>query len=247
MKNERTPEAYEKSRLVVQGFNENHGILTRAPTVQRTFLRLHLALVICNPNISFFIRDVRQAYVLSKTIFNWPIFIKPPDILGFPSGFYFESTVHSTEFQKKASIGSLPAPSTTWRGKKCTRQPTTPACGTLKIVWRFQLVRQVHRGELPVFRPTTQLSGNKPFAQLEGKKRSVFHWKEAVILQDRQSVKFNGAMIVLKILVYSLTQPGHLKNLKQLALKSATREEFITERARGSYTSAVCRPESTFC
>jgi len=61
VKKECTPDAFEKSRLVVQGFNDNHGFLTCAPTVQRASKRLLLALCACDPQLTLFTREVSHA------------------------------------------------------------------------------------------------------------------------------------------------------------------------------------------
>ena len=62
---------YEKSRLVVQGYNDmgKTSILTQAPTIQRSSQRLLISLI---PTLMQFglvveIRDITQAYIQSHT------------------------------------------------------------------------------------------------------------------------------------------------------------------------------------
>ena len=64
VKNEGTEKAFEKSRLVVQAFNDpgKYEILTQAPTIQRASQRLIIALALTIPEISLYARDITQAY-----------------------------------------------------------------------------------------------------------------------------------------------------------------------------------------
>ena len=69
-----TDRAYEKSRLVIQAYNDpgKELILTQSPTVQRASQRLILALAMTLKNdkkepLSLYLRDISQAYVQSQT------------------------------------------------------------------------------------------------------------------------------------------------------------------------------------
>lgn len=69
-KNTITP--YEKSRLVVQAFNDQDKdmILTQSPIVQRISVRLPLSISIFlmqNYGLKLILRDVQQAHIQSKT------------------------------------------------------------------------------------------------------------------------------------------------------------------------------------
>lgn len=68
MKNEGTPNALEKSRLVVQGYNDKADrLLTHATTVQRSSQLLLFALANSFPKRKIANRDVTQAYTQSAT------------------------------------------------------------------------------------------------------------------------------------------------------------------------------------
>ena len=87
VKNEGKPTAYEKSRLVVQAYNDNnHGLLTHAPTVHRSSESLLLALCSMVSDLQFFTQDISQAYVQSETRTQRAIFVRPPSILHLPPG-----------------------------------------------------------------------------------------------------------------------------------------------------------------
>lgn len=63
LKEEGTPEVFEKSPLVVQGLNDNAGLLTHAMTAQRPSQRPLMDLCAYDADLTLFIRDVSQAYV----------------------------------------------------------------------------------------------------------------------------------------------------------------------------------------
>jgi hypothetical protein len=67
IKNPGTEDAFEKSRLVVQAFNDpaKAEVLTQSPTVQRSSQRVLLALAprFLQEGKELYIRDISQAYV----------------------------------------------------------------------------------------------------------------------------------------------------------------------------------------
>ena len=80
--------AFEKSRLVVQAYNDHDkmSILTQSPTIQRMSQRLILALSAINPQLGLYLRDITQAYVQSSTSINREFYIRPPIEFGFQNG-----------------------------------------------------------------------------------------------------------------------------------------------------------------
>ena len=84
IKNEGTEKAFEKSRLVVQAFNdsEKHRILTQAPTIQRASQRLIIALSLAIPQLSLYLRDITQAYTQSRSELARDVFILAPAEMG---------------------------------------------------------------------------------------------------------------------------------------------------------------------
>ncbi|KAI0996760.1 hypothetical protein K3495_g11422 [Podosphaera aphanis] len=68
-KNEGTEKAYEKSRLVVQAYNDDDKkkILTQSPTIQRSIQRLILCLSQILKNVDIYLRDISQAYTQSTS------------------------------------------------------------------------------------------------------------------------------------------------------------------------------------
>jgi len=79
IKNPGTDKAFEKSRLVVQAYNdqEKELVLTQSPTIQRVSQRLILCIAAMGPH-SLYLRDISQAYVQSTTNLNREFYVRPP-------------------------------------------------------------------------------------------------------------------------------------------------------------------------
>jgi hypothetical protein len=67
IKNPGTDSAFEKSRLVVQAYNDNEKelVITQSPTIQRVSQRLILciATIKIKDNIHLYLRDISQVYI----------------------------------------------------------------------------------------------------------------------------------------------------------------------------------------
>ncbi len=90
IKNKGTDKAFEKSRLVVQAYNdhEKNVVLTQSPTIQRVSQRLILciAAMMQGNGTHLYLRDISQAYVQSLTKLNRDFYIRPPHELGVELG-----------------------------------------------------------------------------------------------------------------------------------------------------------------
>ena len=88
IKNIGTVDAYEKSRLVMQTYNDDGKaeVLTQTPTIQRMSQRFILTLAANMSHLNLFLRDISQAYVQSTTSLARKFFIRPPIELGLREG-----------------------------------------------------------------------------------------------------------------------------------------------------------------
>ena len=79
IKNINTIDAYEKSRLVMQTYNDQGKteILIQTSTIQRMSQRFILALIVNMSYLSFFLRDISQVYVQLIISLTRQFFIKP--------------------------------------------------------------------------------------------------------------------------------------------------------------------------
>jgi hypothetical protein len=82
VKNKDTNKAYEKSRPVVQAYNDDKKslVLTQSPTTQRVSQRIILCIapMAMNTDVGLYLRDISQAYVQSTTLLNRDFYIRPP-------------------------------------------------------------------------------------------------------------------------------------------------------------------------
>ena len=84
MKNEDIKKAFEKSRLMMQAFNdsEKHEILIQAPIIQRASQRLIIALSLAIPHLSLYLYNITQIYTQSRSELARDIFILAPAEMG---------------------------------------------------------------------------------------------------------------------------------------------------------------------
>ena len=90
IKNIGTVDAYEKSRLVMQTYNDQNKaeMLIQTFTIQRMSQRLILALTVNMSHLGFFLRDIFQAYVQSIISLARKFFIRPSVELGFGNAIF---------------------------------------------------------------------------------------------------------------------------------------------------------------
>ncbi len=70
--------AFEKSRLVMQAFNDQNKnlVLTQSSTIQRVSQRLIVCLIAVFSKMNLYLRDITQAYVQSVTSLNRDFFVR---------------------------------------------------------------------------------------------------------------------------------------------------------------------------
>ena len=134
IKNPGTDKAFEKSRLVVQAYNdqEKELVLTQSPTIQRVSQRLILCIAAMKPDIRLYLRDISQAYVQSTTNLNREFYVRPPRELADRTrnrqGLCTKgSETICTAYQKLETTGSRPTIRTTYSSCTWTNPRTTLA------------------------------------------------------------------------------------------------------------------------
>jgi hypothetical protein len=73
-----TDKAFEKSRLVMQTFNDQNKnlVLTQSFTIQRVSQRLIVCLIVVFSKMNLYLRDITQTYVQSITSLNRDFFVR---------------------------------------------------------------------------------------------------------------------------------------------------------------------------
>lgn len=247
VKNEGTPEAFEKSRFVASAFNDDVEFLTHAPTVMRASQRLLTSTAASDEDFTIKNRDVDQAYTQAKTKLQRKVFIKPAPVLGYPPNFLFQAIL---------PIYGLPESGLHWfhsyskyHKEKLHMTPSvydTCLMYTEKCIANASRSPSVPRGVVCLQTDDTMYACNKAFSDKEERMSKNFDCKEAKFIKDGTSLKFNGAIISRYQHNYTITQTEHIEKLNRLDINNATNADFVAERARGAYIAAVCRPDVTY-
>lgn len=254
LKNAGTDKAFEKSRLVVQAYNDagKHIVLTQSPTIQRVSQRIILAMT-AMMNLGLYLRDISQAYVQSTTQLNRDFFVRPPPELslgkdailkvikplyGIPeAGNHWFNTYHRHHTEKLAMVQSTFDP--------CLLFTNTNGFGIVGLQT-----------------DDTLFLADDTFARAEQDKlqEAKLLAKERERLSTTTTLKFNGGLIAMDDAGITLSQERQCQNInlvstKPTELKSSRREtrkgvspkdQYIAQRARGAYVASVCQPEAAF-
>ena len=261
IKNKGTDKAFEKSRLVVQAYNdpEKDIVLTQSPTIQRVSQRLILcmAAILRDENTGLYLRDISQAYVQSVTKLNRDFFIIPPaelttclnvprssilkvvkPLYGVPeAGNHWFKTYHSHHLVELEM-----------------NQSTYDSC---------LLYRNTPFGLVGLQTDDTLFLGSLDFADLEQSnlEKAQFMAKEREVLTADHPIKFNGGLIQLDVDgAITLTQERQCNNLSLIkSMPTSTtsargtvrdrlspKDQYVAQRARGAYVASVCQPEASF-
>lgn len=252
IKNKGTDKAFEKSRLVVQAYNdlEKALVLTQSPTIMRVSQRLILCIAAMG-NHDLYLRDISQAYVQSATNLNREFYVRPPrelsieedsilkvlkPLYGVPeAGNHWFKTYHSHHIDHLGMTQSTYDP--------CLLYNTQPF------------------GIVGLQTDDTLILADPKFADDEEKElhKAKFLSKEREKLTADAPLKFNGAVIRLAFDGLTLTQERQCANVNIISTTRAKstgsrgsekdltpKEQYIAQRARGAYIASVCQPEASF-
>jgi hypothetical protein len=260
VKNAGTSTAFEKSRLVVQAYNdtEKELVLTQSPTIQRVSQRLILALTatLIGSGKNLYLRDISQAYVQSDTELCRDLYIKPPieleiahnmvlkvikPLYGIPeAGNHWFNTYHTHHIKELQMSQSTYDPCLLYTN---TNTSTTAGFGVVGLQT-----------------DDTLFLGDDVFANAEQDKLK-FQAKPREMLTKDHPIKFNGGLITLIDGKLFFNQERQCKNLtivnckhpldatssRGIVRKGVTpKDQYVAQRARGAYIATVCQPEAAF-
>ncbi|KAF4470944.1 Ribonuclease H, partial [Fusarium albosuccineum] len=244
----RPTQPYEKSRLVVCGFNDHEkaAILTQAPTVQRASQRLVLALT---PSLrrrgkEVMVRDISQAYTQSVTPLNRTVYLRlPPELKEkYPQGtvlkvekplyglaeaglhWYATYSKHHREKLAMETSSFDPCLLITCQGEECFGITAMQTDDTFNVGTRAFLERE--EAEL---------------------RAAGFKAKPQTILTNGESCDFNGTLIQLEEGGLTCAQKGQAERLLLVDVEAFDRkQQYVMQRARGAYIASICQPEAAF-
>ena len=248
VKGKATNTPYEKSRLVIQAYNDEgkKEILTQSPTIQRVSQRLLLALT---PSLKgkakLYLRDITQAYVQSSTALNRVIIARPPKEIAI-------SYLRDTVMQVLKPLYRIPEAGTHWFGtyhkhhcKKLSMIPSTyDPCLLVTSTNQFF-------GIVGMQTDDTLFLGDKTFVELEEKEleKAKLMAKPVEMLSKGNPLMFNGGKLIhdqdgdgIK-----LVQKGQGDRIELIDYKSDSfKQDYLEQRARGAYIATICQPEAAF-
>ncbi len=250
VKGKATNSPYEKSRLVIQAYNDEgkEMILTQSPTIQRASQRVIVALApslaqLPEKNIKMWLRDITQAYVQSTTFLNRLILARPPKeiqhmyspntimvvlkpLYGIPeAGTHWWATYHRHHKEKLSMVTSTYDP--------CLLITTTENAF----------------GIVGMQTDDTLILGSEEFSILENDEltKANLSAKPKEVLCSNTPLIFNGCILTQHEDVVELHQKEQAKKLKLVDAKSENfKHEYMEQRARGAYIATICQPEAAF-
>ena len=206
-----TDKAYEKSRLVVQAYNDQEKdlVLTQSPTIQRVSQRLIVCLAAMfqdNNNIKLYLRDVTQAYVQSTSNLNREFYIRPPPELISLLGASSDCVVKVMK-----PLYGVPEAGNHWFATYHTHHKENLGMEESTYDPCF-LYRSGPFGIVGMQTDDTLILADNDFANKEEAEIKVAKiiTKDREHLTSTQPLKFNGAQIKLDSEVIVLTKKSHV-------------------------------------
>ncbi|CEJ95277.1 Putative Polyprotein [[Torrubiella] hemipterigena] len=242
IKGKGTPRPYEKSRLVIRGYNDEGKalILTQSPTIQRASQRLLVAIApsLTKRGIFLWLRDITQAYAQSTTPLQRTILAKLPDQIRdkYPTG---------TIMRVIKPLYGIPEAGTHWWAtysrhhldKLGMVMSTFDPCLLISNTDKFGVIGMQTDDTLGL--------SDRGFYDLEDEelKKANFAAKPREILGIENPLTFNGCRLHVDVDgVITMVQKGQAQ---KLGIPSDN-QGYVEQRARGAYLASICQPEASF-
>jgi hypothetical protein len=247
VKGKATPTPFEKSRLVIQAYNDygKEVILTQSPTIQRASQRLIIALTpsLIKLGMTLWIRDITQAYTQSSTLLQRKILAYLPKEI---EDLYPKDTIMVV----LKPLYGIPEAGTHWwatyfkhhQEKLHMTTSTYDPCLLITTTKEEFAVVGMQTDD------TLGLSDNH-FAILEQDEldKAKFTAKPKEILTTTNQLQFNGCILSLENGGrMTLRQKEQGRRIQLINNTTDFRQGYIEQRARGAYIASICQPEATF-
>jgi hypothetical protein len=249
VKGKETATPYEKSRLVIQAYDDKDktSILTQSPTIQRVSQRTILALApsLVNQGMAVRLRDITQAYPQSTSKLNRLIYARPPKeiVAELPPG---------TVFWVVIPLYGIPEAGAHWYGtyEKHHRIKLGMGQSTFDPCLMVTQDPQGPFGIVGLQTDDTLFIGDPQFMDLENRelKAAGLIAKPAQTLTPETPLAFNGCKLSIGADgSISATPKDQGKRIELVDPKSPTaKQAYLEQRARGAYIATVCQPEAAF-
>jgi len=247
VKGKSTDTPYEKSRLVIQAYQDKgkEDILTQSPTIQRVSQRLIIAIApsLVREGITISSRDITQAYVQSDTKLNREILARVPKAI---QNDYPQDTIMIV----RKPLYGIPEAGTHWwatynkhHKERLDMIPSTyDPCLLISG-------ENMPFGVVGMQTDDTLILGDKVFCTKEEEElqKSGFSAKPVEKLSYGNDLIFNGCILKWRDNQIDLVQKGQGSKIQLVRTKQESLiEDYKRERARGAYLATICQPEAAF-
>jgi hypothetical protein len=235
-----TNQPYEKSRLIIQGYNDSDKalVLTQSPTIQRASQRLIIALApsLIAKGMMLWLRDITQAYTQSDDPLQRTIIADLPVQLRelYPSG---------TIMVVIKPLYGIAEAGTYWWSTYFKHHTEKLQMETSTYDPCLLISRSTAAGVGIVSIQTDDTLGlsDAQFAAKE-KEELRFNAKEKEVLTKDTEINFNGCVVTTDDNTIFLLQKRQGEKLDA----ATDQKSYIQQRARGAYIASICQPEASF-
>ena len=247
IKGKATDHPYEKSRLVIQGYqdDEKSMILTQSPTIQRASQRVIVALApslmeLPDRKISLWLRDITQAYVQSQTKLNRRVLAHLPKEIAhiYPA---------ETIMVVVKPLYGLAEAGTHWWATYSKHHKEKLMMETSTYDPCFLITTSKDKfGVVGMQTDDTIILADEKFSELE-EKELVFLAKPKERLTPDTPLIFNGCILTRRGDKLMLRQKEQGKKIQLIDADSPDfKHRYVEQRARGAYIATICQPEAAF-
>ena len=245
IKGKATDAPFEKSRLVIQGYNDDgkEVILTQSPTIQRASQRVIVALApsLIKNGMAVYLRDITQAYTQSETHLQRLILAYLPEQIRHQ---YPEDTIMVV---LKPLYGIAEAGTHWWATySKHHKEKLLMTTSTFDPCFLITTTGTPF-GIVGMQTDDTIILGDDQFSTLEEAELV----KANLIAKPKQKLDlttpllFNGCIISLNEDCIVLRQKGQGNKIDIVNIDSP-KQGYGEQRARGAYIASICQPEASF-
>ncbi|KAI0999169.1 hypothetical protein K3495_g9027 [Podosphaera aphanis] len=247
IKGKNTDAPYEKSRLVVQGYNDidKFQILTQSPTIQRSSQRLLLALTPAlrlRNNCILASRDITQAYPQSKTTLERQVFVHLPVELK-------DKFAEGTILHVIKPLYGISESGVHWFATYQTHHIENLKMGMSSYDPCLLVTKQgEHFGMTGLQTDDTLHLGTREFIakEVEQLQKAGFKSKPLKIINNNDRIDFNGCRVSVDAESVKVVQKGQAEKLATVEKCKNQADQFTKQRVRGAYLASICQPEATF-
>jgi len=245
IKGKATDAPFEKSRLVIQGYNDDgkEVILTQSPTIQRASQRVIVALApsLIKNGMAVYLRDITQAYTQSETHLQRLILAYLPEQIRHQ---YPEDTIMVV---LKPLYGIAEAGTHWWATySKHHKEKLLMTTSTFDPCFLITTTGTPF-GIVGMQTDDTIILGDDQFSALEEDElvKANLMAKPKEKLNSTTPLLFNGCILSLNEDSIALRQKGQGKKIDVINVNSP-KQGYVEQRARGAYVASICQPEASF-